>query len=390
MPAANGRAGRKQLAGFAALPRADIPSILTAAGTTVAYATVYAAYALYGFLDPAFAFVLLGAVALATLGAALLHGPALAALGLVGAYRDAAAGRVATQPNYWALYIYLAVVTAAAFALARMRLWRWLAFTAVAFGFFWLLPGIARHADRCADAASVPRRSRAYALVGGADRRRLSVRPGGRARQDRSALVHRCFRSISFGALLLVLAQPSRSGGADASSPCSPPPPSPSPGGPMPRPARSRSRPCSPASSSLRWALAPEIAHLIAAPGAAGAAAPQPWHADIDPHIALGFGFRRAVRRRRLSGAGPLARRRSIPILWSAAGVATPLLILIALYYRIAGFERSIPFAGLALLLAALYGFATETLGQARTAARASPPPARFMPPARSRRWRWR
>ena len=35
------------------------------------------------------------------------------------------------QPNYWALYIYLAVVTAAAFALARMRLWRWLAITAV-------------------------------------------------------------------------------------------------------------------------------------------------------------------------------------------------------------------------------------------------------------------
>ncbi|MGE3148584.1 MAG: DUF2339 domain-containing protein [Pseudorhodoplanes sp.] len=69
-----------------ALPTAFIPGILTAAGTTVAYTTVYAAYGLYDFLVPAFAFVLLGAVALATLGAALLHGPALAALGLVGAY----------------------------------------------------------------------------------------------------------------------------------------------------------------------------------------------------------------------------------------------------------------------------------------------------------------
>ena len=70
-----------------------------------------------------------------------------------------------------------------------------------------------------------------------------------------------------------------------------------------------------------------------------------------------------------LFGAGGfLAQGRSpsplIPILWSAAGIATPLLILIALYYRIAGFERSIPFAGLALLLAALNGFATETLGK--------------------------
>src|SRR5262249_30972793 len=43
----------------------------------------------------------------------------------------------------WALYIYLAVVTAAAFALARFRMWRWLAITALAFGFLWTFPGIA-------------------------------------------------------------------------------------------------------------------------------------------------------------------------------------------------------------------------------------------------------
>ena len=64
------------------MPSADIPSILTAAGTTVAFVTVYGAYALYGFLDPTAAFLLLGAVALATLAAALVHGPWLAALGL--------------------------------------------------------------------------------------------------------------------------------------------------------------------------------------------------------------------------------------------------------------------------------------------------------------------
>jgi uncharacterized membrane protein len=49
----------------------------------VAYATVYAAYALYEFLPPAAAFILLGVVALLTLAAALLHGPALAGLGVV-------------------------------------------------------------------------------------------------------------------------------------------------------------------------------------------------------------------------------------------------------------------------------------------------------------------
>jgi len=85
------------------LPTAHIPSILTAAGTAVAYATVYAAYALYDFLGPATAFVLLGIVALLTLAAALLHGPALAGLGLVGAYTVPLL--VSTnRPNFWALY----------------------------------------------------------------------------------------------------------------------------------------------------------------------------------------------------------------------------------------------------------------------------------------------
>ena len=68
------------------MPTAHIPSILTAAGTTVAFATIYAAYALYDFLVPGTAFVLLGIVALATLAASLLHGPALAALGQIGAF----------------------------------------------------------------------------------------------------------------------------------------------------------------------------------------------------------------------------------------------------------------------------------------------------------------
>ena len=44
---------KENLSGLPGLPTAHIPSILTAAGTTVAYATVYAAYALYGFLPPA-------------------------------------------------------------------------------------------------------------------------------------------------------------------------------------------------------------------------------------------------------------------------------------------------------------------------------------------------
>ena len=51
---------RQSLSELAGFSTANIPSILTGAGTTVAYATVYAAYGLYGLLAPAAAFILLG------------------------------------------------------------------------------------------------------------------------------------------------------------------------------------------------------------------------------------------------------------------------------------------------------------------------------------------
>ncbi len=127
-------------AGFAAIPTRHIPGILTAAGTVAAYATVYAAFALYDFISPASAFVLLGLVALATLGAALLHGPALAGLGVVGAFVTPLLVP-SDAPNFWALYLYLAIVTAAAFALARLRLWRWLAIAALVLSTLWTFPG---------------------------------------------------------------------------------------------------------------------------------------------------------------------------------------------------------------------------------------------------------
>ena len=130
---------KESISAIAALPIANIPAILTAAGTAVAFATVYAAYALYGFLVPATAFILLGLVALGTLAAALLHGPALAGLGVVGAFVTPVLVS-SGKPDFWALYIYLAIVTAAAFGLARVRLWRWLAVTTIAFALLWTFP----------------------------------------------------------------------------------------------------------------------------------------------------------------------------------------------------------------------------------------------------------
>ena len=119
-----------------AIPAAHVPSILTAAGTASAFGTAYAAHALYGFIGPAAAFVLLGVIGVATMLAAALHGPALAGLGLAGSLvvpllvsSDA--------PNPWPLVIYLGVVAAAAYALARLRRWLWLASAVVAGAFVW-------------------------------------------------------------------------------------------------------------------------------------------------------------------------------------------------------------------------------------------------------------
>src|SRR5579871_1990673 len=95
---------REALAQIAPLPLANIPAILTAAGTIVAFGTVYVAYALYDFLPPGAAFILLGVVALGALAAALLHGPVLAGLGVAGAF-VALLLVSSAKPDYWALYI---------------------------------------------------------------------------------------------------------------------------------------------------------------------------------------------------------------------------------------------------------------------------------------------
>ena len=118
------------------IPAAHIPSILTAAGTASAFGTVYAAHALYGFIGPAAAFVLLGIIGIATMLSAALHGPALAGLGLAGSLVTPVLV-TSQQPNPWPLVIYLVVVAAAAYALARLRRWLWLAAAVVAGALLW-------------------------------------------------------------------------------------------------------------------------------------------------------------------------------------------------------------------------------------------------------------
>jgi uncharacterized membrane protein len=342
------------------LPIADIPAILTAAGTTVAYATVYAAYALYGFLAPPVAFVLLGAVALLCLAAALLHGPALAGLGLVGAYL-APMLVASTEPDYWSLYVYVAVVNAAAFAMARYRLWRWLALTALVLGALWALPGIgAAPGSVTALGPHVFHAVTGFALV--AIFLVCGLFYGPPAAPDAIDFVSSLALSVYLLiALILVLASGHdtaalgafviltiatvaiawHAAAATAALPVTA---------------------LFAAAVMAHWAVHMRPDMLLAPSGPTAPAIPEPsasfdygWHFALAALWAALFG-----------GGGFLAQGRSaralIPILWAATGAALPLALLIALYYRIAALDRSLPFAGLALLLAAIYGAATEAL----------------------------
>jgi uncharacterized membrane protein len=349
---------KEDISAIAALPIANIPAILTAAGTAVAFATVYAAYALYGFLAPATAFILLGLVALGTLAAALLHGPALAGLGV-------AAGFVtpilvsSEQPDFWALYIYLAIVTAAAFGLARIRLWRWLAITTIVFALLWTFP--------CLPCGPTMVGPHAFHVIAGFVLAALLVVCGllfgppaeaGRIEPISSgslaayllgatsivlASFHADAAMIAFailvaGTLLVAWRAPAATGAIPFAA-------------------------AFVALVFLEWAVRGNPDMLVLPGGPLPGIGPGATDGSVSLHLttaaifAAGFGI-----------AGFLAQGRSasaiIPVVWSAAAVFTPLALLIALYARIAHLDSSIPFAILAVLLAAAYAAATEILGK--------------------------
>jgi uncharacterized membrane protein len=347
---------RESISAIAALPIANIPAILTAAGTAVAFATVYAAYALYDFLAPATAFILLGMVALGTLAAALLHGPALAGLGIAAAFVTPVLVS-SEKPDFWALYIYLAIVTAAAFGLARIRLWRWLAITAIVFALLWTLPCLP-----CGTSMVGPH---AFHVVAGftlsallvvcgfmfgppADEGRIEpISSGSLAayllgatmialmsfHADAAIIV---FAALVAGTLLVAWRAPAATGAIGAAA-------------------------LLVFIVFAEWAVRGNPDMLVLPGGPLPGIGPSATDGSVSLHLitaaifAVGFG-----------AAGFLAQGRSVsaivPVVWSAAAVFTPLSLLIALYARIAHLDRSIPFAILAVVLAAAYGLATETL----------------------------
>lgn len=348
----------ERLAEIAALPKANIPAILTAAGTVVLFGTVYASYALYDFLAPAAAFLLLGLVALATLAAALLHGPALAGLGVAGGFVTPILVS-SQQPDYWSLYIYLAVVTAAAFALARIRLWRWLAVTTIVFALLWLLP--------CLDCGPTMIAPHAFHVIAGFALAAALVVCGflfgpqpepGRIEAVSSAALaayvlgaalivlssdHAPSALTAFAALVVAtLAVAWRAEAATAAIGVAA---------------------AAVALVFLDWTVrgSPEL--LVLPGGALPGIGPRADASSISAHLVTAAVF--AIL---FGAAGFLAQGRSlsatVPVIWSAAACFTPLALLVALYARIAHLDRSIPFAAIAVVLAGAFAAATELLSR--------------------------
>ncbi|MGB3044329.1 MAG: DUF2339 domain-containing protein [Xanthobacteraceae bacterium] len=349
---------RDDMAAITPLPIANIPAILTAAGTAVAFATVYAAYALYDFLVPATAFVLLGLVALATLAAALLHGPALAGLGVVGAFATPVLVS-SERPDFWALYIYLAIVTAAAFGLARIRLWRWLAITTTVFALLWTAPClhcgpsmIAPHAFHVIVGFALAALLVVCGLLFGPPAEPGKVEPvssGALAAYALGATMivlgsgHAMSAITVFGVLVVAtLAIAWRAPAAVAAV---------------------AANAVLVAIVFLEWAVRANPDMLVLPGGAMPGLAPSATDESVSAHLiaAAIFGTGFAV-------AGFAAQGRSIsasvPVIWAASAVFTPIALLIALYARVAHFDRSIPFAIIAVIVAAVFGWMTETLSR--------------------------
>jgi uncharacterized membrane protein len=349
---------KESISAIEALPIANIPAILTAAGTAVAFATVYAAYALYEFLVPATAFVLLGMVALGTLAAALLHGPALAGLGIAAAFATPVLVS-SGKPDYWALYIYLAVVTAAAFGLARIRMWRWLAVTTLVFALLWTLPCL-----QCGPSMVAPH---AFHVMAGFVLAALLVVCGFMFGPPAEEGEVEPFSSGSLalyllGATLIVL----NSAHADTAVTVF----TLLVAGTLFVAWRAEAATGAVGAAAAlifvvfaEWAIRGNPDMLVLPGGPLPGIGPAATDSAVMTHLvaaaifAAGFGV-----------AGFLAQGRSasatIPVVWSGAAVFTPLALLVTLYARIAHLDRSIPFAIVAVLLAAAFGAATELLAK--------------------------
>ena len=113
-----------------------VPAALSAAGLATAFASIYAAYALYELVGPTTDFIGLALVGLGALALSLRQGPLIAALGILGSY--ATPMMIASpNPSGWGFFPYLLVIMGASFAVLHKRPWWWLGYASIVGSALW-------------------------------------------------------------------------------------------------------------------------------------------------------------------------------------------------------------------------------------------------------------
>ncbi|WP_376095162.1 DUF2339 domain-containing protein [Roseomonas sp. CCTCC AB2023176] len=137
-----GAAGEADVTASAA-PRSwpdQTPAALAAGGVAVLFGAAYGAAVLYGLVPPIIGFVMLAAAAVAGLALALVFGPLVAAVGLVGAYATPALVETA-DPSLPGLFAYLLAATVAALFVVRQVGAVWLGWCATVAAAGWVVAG---------------------------------------------------------------------------------------------------------------------------------------------------------------------------------------------------------------------------------------------------------
>lgn len=107
---------------IAALRGSYVPPALTAAGLFIAFASTYAAFALYQMLSPIASFVALAALVGVAIVLSIWHGRGVALLGLLGGFLTPLL-IPSDQPSAWTLFLYLGALVIALVTLVRFMSW---------------------------------------------------------------------------------------------------------------------------------------------------------------------------------------------------------------------------------------------------------------------------
>ena len=113
-----------------------VPAALSAAGLATAFASIYAAYALYELVGPTTDFIGLAVVGLGGLALSLRQGPLIAALGILGSYVTPMMIS-SPDPSGWSFFPYLLVIMGASFAVLHKRPWWWLGYASIVGSALW-------------------------------------------------------------------------------------------------------------------------------------------------------------------------------------------------------------------------------------------------------------